>query len=75
MLPTPTGRGTKFVIRGAGMEEVLRGGSGPTMVVTSRVMGARSWVTIPGRTETITVSSSESLGSEENMPAGTKHGA
>ena len=41
VLPTPTGRGTEFVIRGAGMEEVLRGGSGPTMVVTSRVMGAR----------------------------------
>ena len=75
MLPTPTGRGTEFVIRGAGMEEVLRGGSGPTMVVTSRVMGARSWVTIPGRTETITVSSSESLGSEENVPTGTKHGS
>ena len=75
MLPTPIGRGTEFVIRGADMEEVLRGGSGPTVVVTSRVMGARSWFTIPGRTETITVSSSESLGSEENTPAGTKHGA
>ena len=74
MLPTRPGRGTEFVIRGAGMEEVLRGGSGPTVAVTSRVMGARSWFTIPGRTETVIVSSSESLGSEEK-PAATKHGA
>lgn len=75
VLPTPTGRGTECVIRGVGMKEVRRGGSGLTVVVTSRVMGARSWVTIPGRTETIIVSSSESLGAEENVPPATKHGA
>lgn len=75
VLPTPPGRRTEFVIRGAGMEEVLRGGSGPIVAVTSRVTGARSWFTIPGRTETVIVSSSESLGSEESMPAATKHGA
>lgn len=74
-LLTPTGRGRERVIRGVGMKEVRRGGSGLTVVVTSRVTGARSWVTIPGRTETIMASSSESLGAEENVPPATKHRA
>ena len=74
-LPTPTGRERERVIRGVGMKEVRRGGSGLTVVVTSRVTGARSWVTIPGRTETIMASSSESLGAEENVPPATKHRA
>lgn len=75
VLPTAPGHGMEFVTRGAGMEEVFRGGSGPTVAVTSRVVGARSWFTVPGRTETVIVSSSESLGSEESVPAATKHGA